>query len=208
MRLLYCTFQTVNTSNCSSYDTLQNDIVDAQNAGGRIIVCGDMNARTAEQDDYTRLADLQDFVDVPEEGAYLGADVPQRSNCDKASTTGTWGEELLELCRSTELLIVNGRTPGDPTGRFTFTSPQGQSVVDYFLVSAQHLSSVADMRVMCDAQYCNLSRDMPYDRELFSLTCHVASVHLVLMHTAHHHNPTLTQNSSMWNHRLMHTSNV
>ena len=39
---------------------------------------------------YTRLADLQDFVDVPEEGAYLGADVPQRSNCDKASTTGTW----------------------------------------------------------------------------------------------------------------------
>ena len=27
-----------------------------------------MNARTAEQDDYTRLADLQDFVDVPEEG--------------------------------------------------------------------------------------------------------------------------------------------
>ena len=124
-----------------------------------------MNARTAEQDDYNRLADLQDFVDVPEEGAYLGADVPQRSNCDKASTTGTWGEELLELCRSTELLIVNGRTPGDPTGRFTFTSPQGQSVVDYFLVSAQHLSSVADMRVMCDAQYCNLSRDMPYDRE-------------------------------------------
>ena len=144
---------TLNASNCS-YDTLQNDIVDAQNAGGCIIVCGDMNARTAEQDDYTRLADLQDFVDVPEEGAYLGADVPQRSNCDKASTTGTWGEELLELCRSTELLIVNGRTPGDPTGRFTFTSPQGQSVVDYFLVSAQRLSSVADMRVMCDHDAC------------------------------------------------------
>ena len=49
---------------------------------------------------------------VPEEGAYLGADVPQRSNCDKAPTNNTWGEELLELCRSTELLIVNGWTPG------------------------------------------------------------------------------------------------
>ena len=65
---------TLNASNCS-YDTLQNDIVDAQNAGGCIIVCGDMNAKTAEQDDYTRLADLQDAVDVIEEGAYLGADV-------------------------------------------------------------------------------------------------------------------------------------
>ena len=122
-------------------------------------------ARTAEQDDYTRLADLQDFVDVPEEGAYLDADVPRRCNCDKAPIAGTWGDELLELCRSTELLIVNGRTPGDPTGGYTFTSPQGQSVVDYFLVSAQHLSSVTDMRVMRDAQYCNLSRDMPQDSE-------------------------------------------
>ena len=83
------------------------------------------------QDDYTRLADLQDFVDVPEEGAYLGADVPQRCNCDKAPNAGTWGGELLELCRSTELLIVNGRTQGDPTGGYTYTSPQGQSVVDY-----------------------------------------------------------------------------
>ena len=78
---------TFNAGNCP-YDTLQNDIVDAQNAGGCIIVCGDMNARTAEQDDYTRHVDLQDFVDVPEEGAYLGADVPQRCNCDNA---GTWG---------------------------------------------------------------------------------------------------------------------
>ena len=129
-----------------------------------------------------------------------------------------WGEELLELCRSTELLIVNGRTPGDPTGEFTFTSPQGQSIVDYFLVSAQHLSSVTDMRVRRDAQYCNLSRDMPYDREKSDhfplqldlhnmiMSFHVASAHLVLMHTAHDHNPALAHNSSMWNHRLMHTS--
>ena len=159
---------TVHASNCP-YDTLQNAIVDAQNAGGCIIVCGDINARTAEQDDYTRLADLQDFIDVPEEGAYLGADVPQRSNCDNAPTTGTWGEELLELCRSTELLIANGQTPGAPYREIHLhhggASPQKQSVKDYFLVSAQHLSSVADMRVICDAQYCNLSRDMPYDSE-------------------------------------------
>ena len=41
---------TVNIGICP-YDTLQNDIVDAQNAGRCIIVCGDMNVRTAEQDD-------------------------------------------------------------------------------------------------------------------------------------------------------------
>ncbi len=54
---------------------------------------------------------------------------------------------------------------GDAAGEFTYTSPQGQSVVDYFLVSAQHLSSVTDMAVMRDVQYCNLSRDMPHDSE-------------------------------------------
>ena len=48
-----------------------------------------MNARAAEQDDYTRLADLQDFVDIPEEEKYLGADVPKRCNCDKACNAGT-----------------------------------------------------------------------------------------------------------------------
>ena len=73
-----------------------------------------------------------------------------------------WGDEMLELCRSTELLIVNGRTLGDPTGQYTYTSPQGQIVVD---LSAQHLSSMVDMRVMCDAQYCNLSSDMLHDSE-------------------------------------------
>jgi len=118
-------------------------------------VCGDMNARTAELDDYIRLADLQDYLDVPDEGAYLNAYIPKGSNCDKSPPgSGTWG------C---ELLIVNGRTLGDVKGEYTFTSPRGQSTIDYFVVSAEHLSSVADMKVMHDAQFCNLSCDVPHD---------------------------------------------
>ncbi len=41
-------------------------------------------------------------------------------HCDKHNGSGTWGCELLELCRSTELLIANGRTPGDITEEFTY----------------------------------------------------------------------------------------
>ena len=48
---------TVNADSCP-YDALQLDIVEVQNAGGCIVVCGDMNARTAELNDYIRLADL------------------------------------------------------------------------------------------------------------------------------------------------------
>ena len=123
-----------------------------------------MNARTAELDDYIRLADLQDYVDVPEEGTYLNSYIPSRSKCDKKPPgSGTWGCELLELCRSTELLIASGRTLGDVKREYTFTSPRGQSTVDYFIVSAEQLSSVADMKAMHGAQYCNLSCDVPHD---------------------------------------------
>ncbi len=52
---------------------------------------------------------------------------------------------------------------GDVRGEYTFTTPRGQSTVDYFMVSAEHLSSVADMKMMHDAQYCNLSCDVPHD---------------------------------------------
>ena len=43
---------TEHAGNCP-YDTLQNDIVHEQDAGGCIIVCGDINKNTgtAEQDD-------------------------------------------------------------------------------------------------------------------------------------------------------------
>ena len=56
--LLYGTFQL--SSPCRQLascpcDTLENDITDAQSAGGRIIVCGDMDGSTAEQDDDVRL---------------------------------------------------------------------------------------------------------------------------------------------------------
>ncbi len=150
---------------------------------GCIVVCGDMNARTAELDDYIRLADLQEFVDIPDEGAYLNSHIPKRSNCDKKPPgSGTWDCELLELCRSTELLIANGRTLGDVKGEYTFTSPRGQSTVDYFIVSAEHLSSVADMKVMRDAQYCNLSCDVTHDGQKsdhfplqLDLTCTVST---------------------------------
>ena len=176
---------TVNAGNYP-YDLLQNDVVDAQNAGGCIIVCGDMNARTAEQDDYTRFADLQNFVDVSEEGAYLGADVPQRCSCDKAPSAGTWGGELLELCRSTELLIVIGRTLGSHRGLYLY-QPSGAKCGG---VSAQHLSSVTDMRVMRDAQYCNFSCDMPHDSEKdhfplqLDLSCSMSTPHFIDEHDA------------------------
>ena len=40
-------------------------------------------------------------------------------------------ENVLQLCKSLSLYIVNGRTRGDSLGRFTYCSVLGSSVVDY-----------------------------------------------------------------------------
>ena len=55
------------------------------------------------------------------------------------------GRELIDLCTTTGLVILNGRTQGDLEGRFTFDSrtswytgtdiSTGKSVVDYFMAS-------------------------------------------------------------------------
>ena len=46
------------------YQCLQEDVLKYQIQGAQVLICGDMNARTAEEPDYVRLADFDDFVGV------------------------------------------------------------------------------------------------------------------------------------------------
>ena len=43
------------------------------------------------------------------------------------------GRWLIELYIDNELYILNGRTLGDLTGKFTCHTPRGSGLVDYFL---------------------------------------------------------------------------
>ena len=64
-----------------------------------------------------------------------------RGNLDTG--TNTYGDKLLDLCQSVPLRICNGRKLGDVVGSFTCYLNNGQSVVDYCLVSPRiyHLVS-------------------------------------------------------------------
>ena len=57
-----------------------------------------------------------------------------RGNMD--TVTNTYGDRLLEVCRSVPLRVCNGRILGDLLGAYTcYTYGEGKSVVDYCLVS-------------------------------------------------------------------------
>ena len=133
------------------FECLQADIANFQGKGAQILICGDMNARTATEADYVRVSDLHEFVSLPEDVDELPRDIPDRHNCDMTlNNASTWGPELLDLCKDSNLLILNGRTQGDLEGKFTFRNTQGSSTIDYFVASAQCMTMTRSLQVLED----------------------------------------------------------
>ena len=116
------------------FTTLEEDISHFQ-ASGQIIVCGDLNARTGKVlDTLSPQGDkhLPGSVNLPSPLC------PPRHNYDKA--TNRHGLQLLQLCRSLGLYIMNGRFRGDSYGRYTHSSSKGNSTVDYFITDVNRES--------------------------------------------------------------------
>ena len=94
-----------------------------------VFVCGDLNSRTANRNNYCN-------NDVTDENSDSESEGGGRKSKDK--TVNTFGAELLDMCYIHKMRILNGNCDGDREGEFTFVShsgSSGSSVNDYFLVS-------------------------------------------------------------------------
>jgi hypothetical protein len=109
---------------------IENDISRLSN-DGEIILMGDLNARTGTENDFIE-NDSDDHIGMEN---FYTADVepPKRNNQDKG--TNARGPQLLDMCVSTGLRILNGRIVGDSLGYFTCHKYDGSSTVDYGIVS-------------------------------------------------------------------------
>ncbi len=118
------------------YESLQSAV--EQPGRDTVVVCGDFNSRTgllpeAGDDDWATLALLG--LPVPDSiAAYTSALQCIRRRSNKDAQPNTWGRSLLDFARESQLVLANGRLPGDTAGEFTFDSPTGRSSIDYFLV--------------------------------------------------------------------------
>ncbi|CAG2198439.1 unnamed protein product [Mytilus edulis] len=105
---------------------------------GKILLIGDFNARTAKTPDYIE-------EDSPHINLFDGKNVlPDGYKSDNKLEQGL---NLLELCLSSRLRILNGRYVGDSLGYFTCMSNNGYSTVDYAIVSDSLLSSVKYFKI-------------------------------------------------------------
>ena len=119
----------------SQWETLEAEVVEYVSKG-RVLICGDLNARTGEGKDF-----IDNDAPVPIDfHAYLPDKELPRVSKDKY--TNYQGRQLLDMCLSSGLRIVNGRLKGDVQGNYTCYTPRGCSVVDYLIVSNTILEKV------------------------------------------------------------------
>ena len=114
---------------CDTFSDILREITALPN-GAPVILCGDLNARTAEIEDH--LITNERFDNIPPHVSGPSISLPGRNNLDR--TTNSQGKGLIDLCASANLFIANGRTLGDIFGSPTCFKWNGCSTVDYFLV--------------------------------------------------------------------------
>ena len=111
-------------------------------------VSGDFNSRTGVKSDFNNVEydENEIYVDVNDNTIYelqsLGLS-SIRNSSDKF--VNNYGNLLLNMCKSSNLLIFNGRINGNETGGFTC---KDTSVVDYFIGSLDVIKQVSDMKIL------------------------------------------------------------
>ena len=89
---------------------------------------------------------------IPNDNMLLQTDVTNadlcllRNNMDKI--VNGHGHKLLRLVKMSSLLILNGRSESDKSGKFTFCNHRGSSTIDYAIMSREILPSYNDFKVL------------------------------------------------------------
>ena len=110
---------------------------------GKVIICGDFNARIGESSDFLEKED-DTHVPMPHDDLYEF--ILPRVSYDRKNVN-QYGKWLIDLCIDNQMYILNGRTLGDFCGKFTCHTPRGSSVVDYLISSYSLSNEILSMNV-------------------------------------------------------------
>ena len=111
------------------FEDLENDINTFKN-NYSVVLVGDFNARTGTEIDFL-IDEHNNFI--PSDDPPLPTEIPNRKSFD--NQVNEHGKCLLQICKSLDLRILNGRCKGDSLGKITFHGNRGISTVDYIISS-------------------------------------------------------------------------
>ena len=107
---------------------------------GVVLVQRDINSRVGQDTDYVE-------GDKSDEQFGVENFANQNVRNSEDHNKNTRGDELLDICKLNDMLILNGRTTGDIFGKFTSHNWNGSSVVDYCIVPNQFYEKVSEFSV-------------------------------------------------------------
>ena len=130
-----------NFYNVDFFQVLENDISSfSRNAD--IYVMGDLNCRAGQSCDFIvndsllpGFDDRSNFVDTP---------ITRRRSMDRE--VNRYGICLIDLCKATDMRILNGRL-FENTDKMTCFTANGESLIDYVLSSERNFCDISDMKV-------------------------------------------------------------
>ena len=114
----------------SPYECLQDDTLQFQGRGADILVCGDMNACTTEHEDCIRLSGFHHAWMCQMRQMICQTTFNPDTTVIRFGIPAKLGDQSFWIYAS--LLILNGQTPGDDTGKHTLVSRSchGRSAID------------------------------------------------------------------------------
>ena len=114
--------------------------------GKHVILTGDFNARTGtELDIHEFIYDINDRFYEIFENSHFNIDLENfhRNNMD--AMVNPYGKLLLDMCKTNNLFIMNGRIGDDIEGHLTCKQ---SSVVDYFICDFHFIENISNMEVL------------------------------------------------------------
>ena len=115
----------------------------------KTFITGDLNSRTGQLSDILQydkyLDDDDDDNDDDDKDVRQNFTIIRRN---KDHVYDNNGRKLVNLCRSTDHIIANGRLYNDLDGNYTFTSARGSSVTDYLILSKYDTNTIYDFRIL------------------------------------------------------------
>jgi exonuclease III len=124
---------------------LENKLT-GQTSDTPLFVIGDFNAHTGKEADFAYHVDGSNDPHDLEWADSVVFNPLERQSKD-THIVNKYGKKLLDLCKSTGLFILNGRTLGDPEGECTRIENEHRSLIDYVICNRQGLDLVDSFKI-------------------------------------------------------------